>query len=63
MKNKNEYKGKDMVELKTKLREKRTALRNFEFAISGSKSRNVREGRVMKKDIAKILTEINSIKK
>jgi len=63
MKNKNEFKGKDMVELKTKLREKRTALRNFEFAMSGSKNKNVKEGAVLKKNIARILTEINSTKK
>ncbi len=38
------------------LREKEESLRMFRFAISGSKTRNVREGRGLRKDIARIHT-------
>jgi ribosomal protein L29 len=51
--NKNE---KDL--LKT-LNEKEEGFRAFRFAISGSKTRNVREGRGLRKDIARIQTEIS----
>ena len=38
------------------LREKEESLRMFRFAISGSKTRNVREGRSLRKEIARIHT-------
>lgn len=41
------------------LSEKREALRNFRFAIEGSKTRNVREGRTNRREIARIMTELN----
>ncbi|OHA88243.1 MAG: 50S ribosomal protein L29 [Candidatus Zambryskibacteria bacterium RIFCSPHIGHO2_01_FULL_43_25] len=47
---------KDLMKL---LNEKRVALRGFRFGIAGSKIRNVKEGRSLKKDIARILTEIS----
>lgn len=43
-------------ELKGLLVEKRESLRNFRFGIAGSKIRNVKEGRGLKKEIARILT-------
>jgi ribosomal protein L29 len=46
-------------ELKTLLVEKRAALRNFRFSVSGSNVRNVKEGKALKKDIARVLTLIN----
>lgn len=39
------------------LREK---LRAFRFGGAGSRTRNVREGRALRKDIARILTELNA---
>ena len=56
---KTDYKGKDKKELLALATEKRTALRNFRFGIAGSKVRNVKEGKNIKKDIARILTEQN----
>ncbi len=38
------------------LGEKRLALRNFRFSVAGSNTRNVKEGKSLKKDIARILT-------
>ena len=55
-----EYTGKKDTDLAKALVEKREALRKFRFGISGSKTRNVKEGRNLKKDIARILTELNS---
>jgi len=39
--------------------EKREALRVFRFDESGSRTRNVRSGRNLRKEIARILTELN----
>ena len=51
--NKNE---KDLIKA---LHEKEESSRAFRFAISGSKTRNVREGRGLSKDIARIKTELS----
>lgn len=40
--------------------EKREALRKFRFGEAGSRLRNVREGRTLRKEIAQLLTEIRS---
>ncbi|HBD24627.1 MAG: 50S ribosomal protein L29 [Candidatus Zambryskibacteria bacterium RIFOXYD1_FULL_40_13] len=53
---------KTVSELKSLLSEKRMALRNFRFAVSGSNVRNVKEGNAAKKDIARILTILNTKK-
>lgn len=45
--------------LQAQLTEKREALRVFRFGGAGSRSRNVREGRNLRKEIARILTELN----
>ncbi|HRH26593.1 MAG TPA: 50S ribosomal protein L29 [Parcubacteria group bacterium] len=50
---------KNNAELVKTLSEKRTALRDFRFSVSGSNVRNVKEGKVLKKDIARILTLLN----
>lgn len=57
-----EYKGKNQTDLKKLLNDKKEALRTFRFNLAGSKSRNVKEGRSIRKDIARILTELNSAK-
>ena len=54
-----EIKEKQDKELHKLLEEKRKSLRIFRFGISGSKVKNVKEGRDTKKDIARILTEIH----
>ena len=46
-------------ELKQLLTEKKEALRVFYFALSGSKTRNLKEGRNLKKEIAQIMTVLN----
>ena len=55
-----DFKNKTEKELKTLLGEKRVALRNFRFSVAGSKIKNVKEGYVIRKDIARILTAINT---
>lgn len=47
-------------DLQKEIAEKREALRLFRFGEAGSRSRNVREGRTLRKDIARLLTELNS---
>jgi ribosomal protein L29 len=42
--------------------EKRKALQVFRFGSSGSKTRNVKEGLNLRKEIARMLTELNSRK-
>ncbi|MEI6843627.1 MAG: 50S ribosomal protein L29 [bacterium] len=55
-----EFIHKTEKELKSLLAEKQVALRNFRFAVAGSKTRNVKEGAVLKRDIARIMTILNS---
>jgi len=57
-----ELKGKTERELMKEAADKRVALRNFRFGTSGSKTRNVKEGMAIKKDIARILTELQTRK-
>ncbi len=45
-------------DLKKSIADKRASLRVFRFGGAGSRTRNVREGRGLRKDIARILTEI-----
>ena len=52
--------NKSINELKSLLSEKKVALRNFRFAVSGSNVRNVKEGNLLKKDIARIMTILNT---
>ncbi|MDQ3014909.1 MAG: 50S ribosomal protein L29 [bacterium] len=54
----NEFKNKTEKDLKKILADKRKALQTFRFSISGSKTRNVKEGKGLKKSIAQILTEL-----
>jgi len=55
-----EFKEKSEKELEKLLKEARESLRKFRFSISGSGTKNVREGRVTRKKIAQILTELNN---
>jgi ribosomal protein L29 len=58
MKNKDISK-KNTKELGTLLTEKKIALRDFRFGVSGSNVRNVKEGKVLRRDIARVLTALN----
>lgn len=49
-------------DLKKMLKEKREALRDFRFAGAGGRTRNVREGRGLRHEIAQILTAMNENK-
>ncbi len=42
--------------------EKREALRVFRFGTAGAKTKNVKEGRAIRKDVARILTALNAKK-
>lgn len=55
-----ELNKKTVDDLMKILSEKREALKAFRFAKEGSKTRNVREGRNIRKEIARTLTEVNS---
>lgn len=44
------------------LSEKREALRLFRFGSSGAKTKNVKEGRELKRDIARIMTVLSANK-
>lgn len=55
-----DYSKQDIPELQKALADKRESLRSFRFSISGSRARNVREGRELRKDIARIMTELRS---
>lgn len=58
-----EFNTKKAEELTKLLGEKRVALHTFHFGVSGSKTRNVREGRGLRRDIARILTALGNQKK
>jgi len=56
-----DLKTKSESELKKLLVEKREVLSKFKFGISGSRTKNVKEGKNTRRDIARILTNLNSI--
>lgn len=55
-----DFKTTGTEELMKMIAEKREMLRAFRFGGAGSRTRNVREGRGIRKDIARLLTEVNS---
>jgi ribosomal protein L29 len=57
-----EISRKNLKDLELEAAEKRLAIKNFRFSMSGSKSKNVREGRNLRRSLARVLTEINSMK-
>ena len=56
----NDFKKYSVEDLHKEITDKREALRTFRFGSAGSRSRNVREGRNLRKDIARLLTEVNA---
>ena len=57
---KTNFATKTEKELKALLEEKQSSLRAFRFNVAGSNVRNVKEGRTIRKDIARILTAKNA---
>jgi ribosomal protein L29 len=57
-----DFKKQDVAELSKALTDKREALRLFRFEGAGSRSRNVREGRGLRREIAQIMTELQAKK-
>jgi len=48
------------ADIEKEIAEKRGALKSFRFGEAGSRARNVREGRNLRKDIARLMTELSS---
>jgi ribosomal protein L29 len=57
-----EITAKTPSDLSRMLSEKREALRVFRFGTAGAKSKNVKEGRAIRKDIARIMTALTGKK-
>lgn len=57
-----ELRKKTNIELTNLLTEKRSSLSRFRFDIAGSKIKNVKEGKNLKREIAQILTLIKEVK-
>lgn len=55
-----ELKNKTNKELEKALATAREGVRKFRFAMSGSNTRSVKEGRLHRKEVAQILTELNN---
>lgn len=55
-----ELTSKTPADLTKMLAEKRESLRAFRFGGAGAKTKNVREGRVIRQDIARILTALHA---
>ena len=58
-KKKENLKGMNKSELAKKLKDFNDSLRSLRFKGEGARSKNVREGRNLKKDIARVMTEIS----
>ena len=57
---KTDYKRKSRQDLVKALSDKRETLRNLRFGAAGSKARDIKLASTTRKDIARILTELNS---
>ncbi len=53
---KSDIKNKTKEALEAMIKEKREALKDFRFGVSGSRVKNVKEARTTKKDIARAIT-------
>ncbi len=54
---------KTAADLRKLIAEKREALRVFRFGAAGAKTKNVKEGRAIKKEIAQIMTALTAVAK
>ncbi len=52
--------NKTQADLTKMLGEKREILRVFRFGGAGAKTKNVKEGRAVRKDVARIMTAMNA---
>ena len=59
----NELKNKSVKDLKEMLVEKKSKVRDLRFGVSGAQLKNVRDIRKYRKEIAQVLTLINSKEK
>ncbi len=59
---KGDFKNKTEKELQKRLADKRNKLREFRFQIAKGKIKNVKEASLLRKDVARILTEINKVR-
>jgi len=50
------------ADLEKLLKEKREEYKKFRFGMTGTKTRNVKGGKALRKDVSQILTEINKRK-
>ena len=57
-----DFKTKTTEELHRLVSENRQKLQAFRFAMAGSKTKNVKEGRNLRREIAKALTEVRAQK-
>ena len=57
-----DLKKKTKAELEKMLEEKKVALNAFKFGIAGSKIKDVREGRNIKREIAQVITILKDVK-
>lgn len=55
-----DIKTKDIETITKELASKRESLRAFRFGEAGARSRNVRAGRMIRKEIAQLMTEITA---
>ncbi|MEK7133615.1 MAG: 50S ribosomal protein L29 [Patescibacteria group bacterium] len=55
-----DFSKQDVAELQKLVADKRESLRTFRFGGAGSRTRNTREGRNVRKEIAQILTELRA---
>jgi ribosomal protein L29 len=53
------YKGKSKEDLIKSLLDKRKVIQDFRFGSAGSKTRDVKVARNARKDVARIMTELN----
>lgn len=51
-----------MADLTKLVQDKREELRSLRFSVAGSKNRNVKLGKTLKKEVARALTELNARK-
>ena len=55
-----DFKKQDVAELQKLIADKRESLRVFRFGGAGSRTRNVREGRNVRREVAQIMTELRA---
>ncbi len=59
---KKDFKTKDAVSLATEMKESEEKLRLFRFGGTGGKSKNVKEGMMLRRDIARMKTALRALK-